>query len=238
MKRHILSLLTASVALGGGALAAQAGGYASPVVEPVPAAPPVQPVDNGNWEGGYAGVTLGYAFEGKDEVGVFGPGDSYLGEIGEMKTDGVNGGVRAGYRWQRGKWVFGPEVSFEAGDMKGDTDGVIAGGVPMDAESKINNIVALRMKTGYAVRPDVLVFGTAGVARADVDYSLGGVDDDFSTTGYIVGLGVEKQFNDRMSLTAEYEYAEFDKEEMDLGGFTTEATPKYNNVKVGLNFRF
>ncbi|MDT1064421.1 outer membrane beta-barrel protein [Paracoccus sp. CPCC 101403] len=229
-----LTMMAASLALGAGA--ASAGGYTPPVAEPVIAPVAVEPV--ANWAGGYAGVTLGYAFGGSDRVGITDVAtETLLGDIGEMELDGVNGGVRAGYRWQRDNWVFGPELGYEIGDIKGDTSGVI-GGTELGADAKVKNMLALRFKTGYVVRPDTMVYGIAGWGRADIDYEVAGEDVGYDTDGYIVGLGVEKQLTDRMSMTAEYEYANFGKERLEAAGYTTEATVDYSNIKLGLNFRF
>lgn len=221
-----------------GAVAANAGGYIPPVVETGVVAPVVEtPV--ADWAGGYAGLTLGYAFNGKDEVGVDQP---EVGTPNELKLNGVNAGVHVGYRWQKNRWVFGPELGYEGGNIK---DSFSTGGY--DAESKIKNVLALRMKTGYLLDNGMLVYGIAGVARAKVDYSVVGdgdsgpigVDTSFSRTGYIVGLGAEKKLNERMSLTGEYEYANFGKEVLEDGaGASTRATPKFHNVKLGLNFKF
>lgn len=220
-----------------GAAAAQAGGYVPPVVAAEPVAPIVIEPVAGAWEGAYGGLTLGYAFEGNDRVGIT-EGDDFLGNIGEATLKGVNAGLRAGYRWQRGNWVFGPELGVEGGDIKGDTSGITDEGFVGEADTKVNHMIALRFKTGYAVRPDMLVYGIAGVGRVDMDYELNGVEDNFSKTGYIVGLGVEKQINEKWSVTGEYEYANFGKEDLHFGPYDTEATAKYNNIKVGVNFRF
>lgn len=221
-----------------GAIAANAGGYIAPVVETGVVAPVVEtPVSD--WAGGYAGLTLGYAFNGKDEVGV---DQSEVGTPNELTLSGANAGVHVGYRWQKDRWVFGPELGYEGGNIK---DSFSTGGY--DAESKIKNVLALRMKTGYLLDNGMLVYGIAGVARAKVDYSVVGdgdsgaisVDDSFSRTGYIVGLGAEKKLTERMSLTGEYEYANFGKEVLEDGlGASTRATPEFHNVKLGLNFKF
>lgn len=216
------------------AAAAQAGGYVPPVVEPAPVAPVVvAPV--GAWQGGYGGLTLGYAFSGKDEVGIDTP--TGVTTPGKLELSGANAGLRLGYRWQKDRWVFGPELGYEGGNIKDDMP---EGGY--EAESKIKNVLALRFKTGYEVNPGTLVYGIAGVGRAKVDYSVSGtgldIDDSFNRTGYILGLGVEKQLTDRVSLTGEYEYANFGKENLADGLTETKATPKYNNVKLGVNFKF
>lgn len=224
-----------------GAFAANAGGYTPPVVETGVVAPVFETAPVGDWAGGYAGLTLGYAFGGEDDVGVNSVG-GLGGTPDELKLNGVNGGVHVGYRWQRDRWVFGPELGYEGGSVEDSfsTDGY-------DAESKVKNVLALRMKTGYEVSPGMLVYGIAGVARAKVDYSVEGtggagtidLNDSYSKTGYIVGLGAEKKLNDRMSVTGEYEFANFGKETLEDGlGASTNATAKFHNVKLGLNFKF
>lgn len=218
------------------ALAANAGGFVAPVVEPAIA--PVVEVAAGDWQGAYAGATLGYAFGGEDRVGLALNGGA-VSDYDKLELSGVNAGVRVGYRWQRNNWVFGPELGFEGGKIE---DSFNADGV--DASSEIKNVLALRFKTGYAVNPETLVYGIVGVARAEVDYSVEGLgadisDGSLSRTGYVVGLGAERKLTERLSLTGEYEYANFGKETLtDAAGYSTEATPKYHNVKLGLNFRF
>ena len=233
------ALLVASLSLG--ATAAHAGGYTSPVVEPVIA--PVVEAAPSDWQGGYAGLTLGYAFKGEDEVGIDQPPrGGGAGTPDELDLSGVNAGLRIGYRWQRDRWVFGPELGYEGGDIKDDFS---TGGY--DAESKIKNVLALRLKAGYLFNDDMLLYGIVGAARAKIDYKVEGdgahcpiaLNDDYSENGYIVGVGVEKKLNERLSLTGEYEYANFGKTTLeDANGVSTRATPKYNNVKVGLNFKF
>ncbi|MEF9600955.1 outer membrane beta-barrel protein [Paracoccus sp. PXZ] len=232
-------------------LAANAGGYTPPVVDSGVVAPIVETAPVGDWAGGYAGLTLGYAFGGDDRVG-FTETESgtYLGDAGDLELSGANAGVHIGYRWQRDRWVFGPELGFEAGNIEDNFSFSNQLGGTTDVSSKIKNVLALRLKTGYSVRPDLLVYGIAGIARADVEYKVAGTDGsggsvsenrDFKNNGYIVGLGVEKKFSDRMSVTGEYEYANFGKTartfELD-GAATTQATPDYHNVKLGLNFKF
>lgn len=219
------------------AAGAQAGGLIAPVMEtPIEVIEPA-PVA-GAWQGGYAGLTLGYAFGGDDTVGISDTAsDRFLGNAGKLELSGANAGLRVGYRWQKDRWVFGPELGYDAGSIKDDATGTVAG-VDYDTSSEIKNVLALRMKTGYAVQPDLLVYGIAGIARADIEYKQNGADDSYKKTGYIVGLGAEKMINDKWSITGEYEYANFGKEERVFGAVSTEATPDYHNVRLGLNFKF
>lgn len=214
------------------ATAATAGGYAAPVVEVEPVTPPVATVAP-DWQGGYVGGALGYAFGGDDEIG-----QNVLGNVtnlGQAEIAGPNLSLRAGYLWQRNKWVVGPELSFTAGDIKDDFDY----GAGQNFESKVNHTIALKLKTGYVVRPDMLIYGLAGWQKGDFTYDVNGTDVDYDADGYVVGLGVEKRLNERMSLTGEYEYSNFGKTEVDVfPGVVSQATPEFSNVKLGLNFKF
>jgi outer membrane immunogenic protein len=230
-----------AVSLIGGMAAAHAGGYTPPVVDAPTAAPVIDAAPLSGWGGGYAGLSLGYAFSGKDDVGIR-TSSGIRSAPDDLKLSGANAGVHVGYRWQMGGWVFGPELGYEAG---GVSDSVSAGGY--DAESKIKNILALRVKTGFEFRPGTLVYIVAGMARAKVDYvvessgTAGSIalDDSYTKTGTIIGLGAEKRLTERMSLTGEYEYSSFGKETLQDGlGASTQATAKFHNVKLGLNFNF
>ena len=55
----------------------------------------------------------------------------------------------------------------------------------------------------------------------------------------MLGLGVERKLTDRMSVTGEYEYANFGSTDVELApGVVSVATPEHSNVKLGLNFSF
>ena len=240
MKTITLALAVPAVLASG--LAVNAGGYIAPVVESA-VAPIVQTAPVSDWQGAYVGATLGYAFNGKDRVGIAQGPDAGVHTIDTLKLSGVNGGLRIGYRWQQNNWVFGPELGYEVGNIEDSFDSV--GGY--DAQSKIKNVLALRFKTGYLVRPDTQVYGIIGAARAKIDnYYVEGtgdggpsaIRDSFNRSGYIVGLGAERQINDKWSVTGEYEFANFGKKTINDGAAYTRVTPKYHNVKLGVNFRF
>ncbi|MFC3059222.1 outer membrane protein [Paenirhodobacter populi] len=219
-------------------LSAQAAGYSIPVVESPVIAPVPAPV--GDWQGAYVGAMIGYAFGGDDTVALHRDGVA-SGRIGKFELSGPNAGLRAGYTWQRQSWVFGPELAVEGGNVKDDFSDEYEG------STKLKNAFALRFKTGYLVNDLTLVYGIVGASRAKFDYSVTGdgffgpanIDDSFSRTGYIVGLGVERKLTDSLSLTGEYEYANYGKDHLNDGaGVSTPATPKFSNIKIGLNYRF
>lgn len=250
----ILSASTAALVLGAGS--AMAGGVIAPVIEAAPVAvTPVAPVA-GAWQGAYAGGSLGYSFGGDDEVGLdlIGPDGETLDRatnLGNVKLSGATAGLHVGYRWQRDRWVFGPELAIEGGSVKDDItvsvidpeDGPISGNI----ESKLKNTISLVAKTGYAIDPQTLIFGTFGVSRYNGEYRISGDGDSetvsYNTTGLTAGFGVERMISDTMSVFGAYEYRDFGRSDVDFDAedgdvLRSIATPKHSNVKVGINFRF
>lgn len=235
--------------------AAFAGGYAAPV-EPgpviLPEAETVTP-----WGGGYVGGSIASVFGGDDEVGLetYAAGSPVRTNngIADLPVSGANFGLRAGYRWQRGNWVFGPELAYEKSSAEHRAEAVIGSAY---IESAIDSLLTLRMKTGYLARENTIVYGSLGVVRGDFEYSsnLRGVDStntyiqgpdqtvDYSKTGYTVGLGVERKLSERLSMTGEWNYNHFGRTDVLFGttdaGAVTVATPSHHNISVGLNFGF
>ncbi|PAU97591.1 outer membrane protein [Paracoccus salipaludis] len=228
------NLIAASVAALLSVSAAHAGGFTAPVVEIEP--PLVVTPAPSDWQGAYAGITLGYAFGGDDDIGVRPPGV----DIGSAELSGWNAGLRLGYRWQRDRWVVGPEIAYVGGDISDDFefDSAPLGLADSEFESEVDSLLGIRLKTGYLVRPDTLVYGIAGWQQGDFTYSVDGEEEGYDADGYVLGLGVERKLTDRMSVTGEYEYANFGSTDIEYLGRTTVATPEHSNVKLGLNFSF
>lgn len=246
--RHTSFLAMFALGILSGASGALAGGYVAPVAAPV-VTPTVEVAPVGDWAGGYVGGSIGYAFGGDDEIGL----DRYVGDtrverntgLGQADLKGVNAGLHAGYRWQRDNWVFGPELWVEGGSIDG-SDSFLLDGVETELESSVNYMVGLQFKTGYAVNPQTLVYGTAGAVYGDFDYDLGTAAGSetasFEETGYSLGLGVERRIRDNLSVFAEWQYLNFGDTDVDFGDDTDRlvsgATPEHHNIKLGVNFSF
>jgi len=199
-----------------GAFAADLGPY-----QPYnpPAAPVVQYEEPAIWEGAYIGVNGGYGWSNSNFT----------------EPEGGFGGGQLGYNWQRGRFVFGVEGDFQGGDI---------GGTAFDqfgdvADSDVNWFSTVRGRLGFANGP-LLVYGTGGVAFADIDntihFSDGSVAKDSGTqTGYAVGGGLEWAFAPNWSAKAEYLY-------VGMGDTTLSSGDRVNNdfqtVRVGLNYKF
>jgi outer membrane immunogenic protein len=115
--------------------AAFAGGLAQPVVEPVVAAPVVLPV-SGNWEGGYAGLGLGYGRV----------------DAGRDDESGPTGSIFGGYRWDLGQTVLGVEADYSASDIDSNA-----------SNSKLDQMARLKLQAGYDLGR-TLVYVNAGPA--------------------------------------------------------------------------
>lgn len=244
--RYTAVLATCAVGILSAASGALAGGFAAPVVEPAVAAPVVETARD-DWTGPYVGGSLGYSFGADDEVGLdFYDGDSLIERnpgLGSVDVKGVTAGVHAGYRWQRDNWVFGPEVWLEGGSVDAADDVSLDG---LTVESSVNYIIGLHLKTGYAVDPRTLVYGTVGAVHGDFDYEMsdagGTTTEGYSAGGYSVGLGVERKVRPNLAVFAEWQYRNFGKTDLTFDNTTAEvltrATPEHHNIKAGVNFSF
>ncbi|WP_424939464.1 outer membrane protein [Aliiroseovarius sp. S253] len=194
------------------------------------------------WEGAYVGGTIGYHFPGGDRVGIE-PSVGAPFNLGDLDISGWNGSLRAGYRWQFADFIVGSELAVEGGYVE---DTITNGNYR--ASTKLNHALSLRVKAG-TIMPifDSFVYATVGLSRAEFDYEVTGsggngpisFDETYSTNGYILGVGFERPISDRWTLTGEYEYVNFGKDELtDGAGNTTLATPLFHTLKLGLNYNF
>ncbi|ODT11919.1 MAG: hypothetical protein ABS35_41130 [Kaistia sp. SCN 65-12] len=171
-----------------------------------------------DWTGFYIGVNAGYA----DFDAAHGGDDTDLATL-----NGWQGGAQAGYNAQFDSIVLGVEADLSAaGIIEGnDTD-------HWDADDGINGLATLRGRLGFAVG-DLLLYGTAGLAAANLD-----VDSESQTiTGWVAGVGAEYMVTETVSLKAEYLYTNFGTVEVDgYGG--DEFDIDGSAVRVGVNFHF
>lgn len=186
----------AMIALSAFAAPAFAGGPVVVASEPEPYVAPaavVTPV-SGNWEGFYAGASLGY-----------GDFDGEAAGTSVYKADGMIGGLQAGYRWDFGTTVLGLEAAYSGADLKDDA-----------TDAKLKNKTDLKLQLGYDLGQS-LIYATAGASWAKA--SNGG--SDFSDSGWVAGLGYDYAMNDNWTVGAEYlyhKYDDFDNSGIDLDG--------------------
>lgn len=185
-----------------------------------------------DWTGTYAGVNGGYGFGGRDRVGL----NPTFGNIGNLENSGFFGGGQVGYNLQAHDFVLGIE-----GDMQWSgisADDTVA---PFTMSSDINYYGTLRGRAGFAI-DSALIYATAGLAYADIDYSIvgagGSLTSNYGAWGYAMGAGIEYAFDDNWSAKAEYLYLDLGSKSLTSGGETTVATPSVHTARVGVNYRF
>lgn len=233
-------------------LALSTAGHAADAI----ATEPVVVTSAHDWSGFYFGVHAGYGSGSTSarttllDYGV--PYDVPVNS--SFDVDGFLGGVQAGFNMQMDQFVLGIEGEYTALDVKGDFNfdttrpEAVSGG-------RLDSVAALKARAGFAF-DRTMVFGTAGYAAGwtkgfsnNLWSSAPAVDSATgkgTVHGYVVGVGVEHAFTDKISLKAEYNYYGFSRGDFDMissafpNGTVLRTEPKTNlNIfKVGLNYHF
>ncbi|WP_273687533.1 outer membrane protein [Ketogulonicigenium vulgare] len=236
-------IITSAVAVMVAASGASAGGLTAEVVEPAVVVPVMSaPVAN-RFAGGYVGGAISYSFGGEDRLGIHTPTGTYVGDVGDLEVSGAAGSLFGGYRWNSGKWLFGPELNVRFGDITDDLD--YLGPIPAatNASSEISWEAAIRGTVGYEISPTSMVYGFVGYTRSEVDYVTTGainLDETVSLDGVTAGFGGEYAFNDSWALRGEYAYSGYGKEELiaPAGGRVTNASIELHTISVGVTYSF
>src|SRR6516162_1005459 len=161
--------------------------YARPAYTPPPAPAPVY-----TWTGMYWGANVGYGWgDARYDAALnasalgFIPGLAGTAVAGTAissseKIDGAIGGVQTGYNYQFGAWVWGLETDFQGSGQNGSStfartfNTPVIGPIPVSAttDHKLEWCGATRGRLGFRWRPNVLLYGTAGVAYGQVKDSV------------------------------------------------------------------
>ncbi|MDX8495042.1 porin family protein [Mesorhizobium sp. VK22B] len=207
-----------AVALGLFALGGTA--YAADVVSEEPPAPaPVAELPVASWAGPYAGISLGYGFSGHADARDAGV---------NVKTKGFIGGVFGGYQWQQENFVYGAEADIGYNGVKGDSAGI---------EAKGGLEGSLRARLGYSVTPEILLYGTGGLAAKNqkITDSVTATDESKAMLGWTAGVGTDIKITDNVFGRVEYRYTDYgDKDFGALGNVKS----KDNRVTFGVGMKF
>lgn len=173
-----------------------------------------------DWTGYYGGASIGQGFSDDEGILDLSPDSPQLdtafapGFSGDFK-EGAVGGLHFGYDQQNGNWVYGIVGEVIFADVGDEQQGRSVTPATYTIARDLDTYGTLRSRAGYLVTPTTLVYGTAGLAFGDVDFSYsqpgsgattttsGGQDDG---VGYAAGFGVERKISQRLSLSAEYLY--------------------------------
>jgi outer membrane immunogenic protein len=221
MKRIVLA--AALVALGSAsALAADLGARTYTKAPAMAAA--------NNWSGLYIGGNVGYGWGNNSTDFAFlpspvefeGDNNTTLG----ARSSGVIGGAQLGYNWQIGSLVTGLEADIQGSGIKGSaraTPTFVGTAIPdpisvLSSEPKLSWFGTVRGRLGVTVTPDLLLYGTGGLAYGRVDASANWFSSDGSfqaqapasvskiKVGWTAGAGAEWMFARNWSAKLEYLY--------------------------------
>jgi outer membrane immunogenic protein len=253
MKRIVLA--TALVALGSAsALAADLGArsYAK--------APAMAAVSN--WSGLYIGGNVGYGWgDGNTDFSflptpaLFEADNTTLG----ARTTGITGGAQFGYNWQIGSLVTGLEADIQGSNIDGSVHavqtflGTAIENSFISSEPKLSWFGTVRGRLGVTVTPDLLLYGTGGLAYGHVDASanqaLSASPANVSKTkvGWTAGAGAEWMFAHNWSAKLEYLYLDLGSDSA-IGSLAPTFDPIFkvgytwhtreNIARVGVNYHF
>jgi outer membrane immunogenic protein len=222
MKKIALAAAAASMLFAGTASAADmAPRYAK--APPAPIAPIY------NWTGFYIGAAVGGSWIDGDAYTSFieppggGVGIGAFNQARRLDSSSFIGGVYAGYNWQAANWVLGVEADISglvdsdatatAPNLAFPGGALLAGGFVFNRSQEWLSTV--RGRLGFLAAPNVLLYGTAGVAFGEQNYFATYTENgggrwtaDFRETqvGWTAGAGLEWMATSNWILRAEYLY--------------------------------
>lgn len=200
---------------------------------------------NADWSGYYLGMNVGGRFSSNDWVTSLACPNSGLCAGGQVGPDfkqafdstAVRVGAFGGRNWMLGSnWIAGVEADIgwannrnSNGPIPGTT---VSGGVPAVTNGDTASVnlqwdASLRGRVGSLIRPDTLLFATAGVALQQVEMVATCNNDGLSTyctqppgtphydsqtrwmPGWTIGAGLEHMLAGNWLLRLEYRYADF-----------------------------
>lgn len=197
-----------------------------------------------DWDGFYAGGTLGFA--AGNAVHTFSNG----APTDNSDPTGVLLGGFAGYAWQSGNYVYGGEIDLEWSDYNGsfvNTSGATSQGVVEgNWQGSIRGVVGIAGNLGGS---PALYYLTAGYAVGDFDF-LGGPSvpvppgGGYSEVmhGVTAGFGMDVRVDQQTSFRVEYRYTNFGEASGALSptfpGVTMPVDVEQHALRVGLRFEF
>ncbi len=180
----------------------------------------VPPAPVATWTGFYASVDLGYARQAVSDAwsplpspAAFGPAALGGGVAGSPEGTGFVGGFNFGYNYQFwSAWVAGIEGDIMWGAVGNSNAGpwVTPGGATVAGSlssfsTQLNWLSSVRGRLGWLWTPNLMLYGTGGVAWENVHYSANAFNGvaagagsynanvDFTNTasGWVAGVGIE-----------------------------------------------
>jgi outer membrane immunogenic protein len=194
-----------------------------------------------NWTGFYIGAQVGGAWSDNSWDNV-----TLTGEAVSHSKSSVVGGGHIGYNWQFNQFVLGVEGEFNGTDLNATSVSILNPAVTYGTKIDWYGTVVGRL--GWAF-DNVLIYGTGGVAFADIKTSgVNAAIDSFSNsdtrTGWTAGGGIAYQITPNWIAGVDYKHIEFDS--FNRSGVTALAAPytqtgidsKIDQVTARISYKF
>ena len=162
------------------------------------------------------------------------------GHIGTANVEGsgsVSVGGVVGRNWQENTFVYG--VEGELAVLNNDETNSVSGGT-----LSVNSdwMASIRVRAGYLMSPDTLLYATAGVAWANFDTELSGISGSTSSSetmaGFVIGAGIEHHFTEDWAARLEYAYTDFGSRTIRNGTQVASLDPDIHAIKLAFVYRF
>lgn len=187
------------------------------------------PLPVSGWDGGYAGLGVGYGSTALDTRGHMG-GDS-LGL--DLNTSGALLTGYSGYGWSSGGLYLGGEASYGFSSMSGQ---LRLDDSRLDVDSRQG--WGLSGVMGGLLNPDTLLYGRAGYQQRKYDLSLPGFRDQDWLDGLRVGAGAEFRLWGSSSIRFEYNHVWYGEEQASGNGDAIDYQARESWFEAGGTLRF
>lgn len=224
-----------------------------------------------DWSGFYAGVHGGYGWGDFDynariravlegDLAPLGPDHVDFGDGGD--SDGFFAGVQAGFNWQMDSVLLGVEGDISKSWIGSDDGrnlyvadyGFLGSDANARTETDLDWFGTLRLRAGFLATPDLLIYGTGGLAWGNVDTDVRvrfddplvadySYNDSSTSMGWTLGGGLEYAVTEAVSIKAEYLYVDLGSEDIANGRINgndirVDQDLTFHTVRAGLNFHF
>ena len=205
----------------------------------------ITPASASDWHGCYGGLSVGGGVG--NNKGVYDPTDH---AFGSSTAHGLLGGGQLGCDWREDMLVFGVQGMLSASNIQGSNFYEGGSGANNTVRYQMQWLATVTGRAGYLADENTLLYGKGGIAYGHFDFKDRDPDTpyvgpaDWTAAGLLIGAGVERQISQNISLSAEYNYIDFGKEDVTIT-YSNSATPVDNTfdqslhqVVVGMNYRF
>ena len=195
------------------------------------------------WNGFYVGLHGGGILDGEARYD-FVPDEAVAGDTNSVDLSGLSMGAHLGYNAQFGRVVVGAEVDYDFAKTEDPTSCITIGG---SCETSINSLSSARLRLGVTLRDNILLYGTGGLAMANVEHAddFGGERFEASSMvdGVVYGGGFEYMHHSGVTFGLEVLHYDFEAEKFNLinnlgGTIPADIDMDSTAVKARVGFQF